>query len=270
MRLLPLLFVLLLLASLPAAAGEMIAYFFDVGQGDAILLQGPDFTVLIDAGRHDRRDVVSHLERVGVEVIDLFVGTHPHADHIGQCEAVVRQFTVVEVWMSGNGHTSATYQRCIAAIMETEAGYYEPRAGDVFAIGDLRLEVLHPGELSGDLNNDSIVIRAIYHNVAILLTGDAEALAEEAILEREYDLSAQVLKVGHHGSRTSTSRSFVQAIDPDIAIYSAGLGNSYGHPHEETISLLRQLGIPVFGTDLLGTIVVYTDGYQYTVTPMRD
>src|SRR5690606_27644251 len=116
-------------ASSAALEWPLIVHFFDVDQGDAILFQGEDFTILIDAGRHDRSDVVPHLERAGVDYIDLFIGTHPHADHIGQCAAVVRRFPVGEVWLSGETHTTLTFERCIDAILESEAGYREPRAG---------------------------------------------------------------------------------------------------------------------------------------------
>lgn len=248
----------------------LVVHFLDVGQGDAVLLQGEDFTILVDAGRHDRSDVVPHLKRVNVETIDLFIGTHPHADHIGQCAPVLREFPVVEVWMSGDEHSTLTFERCLDAILQTDAGYREPRAGDVFQVGSARIEIVHPDELTGSFNNNSLVVRLVYGDVAFLLAGDAEAEAEGAILRRGHELTAQVLKLGHHGSRTSSTTEFLQAIQPDIAVYSAGRNNSYGHPHAETLHATAALGIPVYGTDVFGTIRVTTDGRSYVVMTERD
>jgi len=243
----------------------LVVHFFDVGQGDAVLFQGEDFTILIDAGRHDRADVVPYLERAGVEAIDLFIGTHPHADHVGQCADVMHRFPVGEVWLSGDAHTTRTFERCIDAILASDAGYREPRAGEVYQIGAARVEVLHPATLSDGFNNNSIVVRVVYGDVAFLMTGDAEAEAEAAMLGRRHRLSADVLKVGHHGSRTSSTAAFLQAVRPGVAIYSAGRDNPYGHPHAETLRTVAALGIPLYGTDVHGTIRVATDGREYAV-----
>lgn len=251
-----------------AASSEewpLVVHFFDVGQGDAILFQGEDFTILIDAGRHDRADVVPHLMRAGVHFIDLFIGTHPHADHIGQCAAVVQRFPVGEVWLSGDVHTTLTFERCLDAILESDAGYHEPRAGEVYEIGSARIEVLHPSALTGGFNDNSIVVRIIYGDVAFLMTGDAEALAEASMVGRGQELSAQVLKVGHHGSRTSSTEAFLRAVRPALAIYSAEKDNPYGHPHKETLRTFAALGIPLYGTDVNGTVRVGTDGREFTV-----
>ncbi|CAN5839028.1 hypothetical protein BH23ACT5_BH23ACT5_21190 [soil metagenome] len=129
---------------------ELVVYFFDVGQGDATLLAGPDFTILIDAGRHDRSDVVSHLQRSGVEAIDLLVGTHPHADHIGQIPDVLAAFPVTEVWMSGDSHTTQIFERTLDAIADSDAGYHEPRAGESLSIGSALVEVVNPTSPTGD------------------------------------------------------------------------------------------------------------------------
>lgn len=250
-----------------AQAGQwpLMVHFFDVDQGDSILFQGPDFTILVDAGRHDRSDVVPHLTQAGVTFIDLFILTHPHADHIGQCAAVMERFVVGEVWMSGGAATTRTFERCVDAILASDAGYHEPRAGEVYQIGSARVEVLHPSRLSGDFNNDSIVARIVYGDVAFLMTGDAEAEAESSILRSGRPVRAQVLKLGHHGSSTSSTLDFLRAVSPEVAIYSAGRGNSYGHPHVETLRAAAALGLPLYGTDVSGTIRVGTDGRRYEV-----
>lgn len=244
-------------------------YFLDVDQGDATLFVGEDFTILIDAGRHERAEVVPLLQSVGVKSIDLFIATHPHADHIGQCAAVMRNFAVGEVWMSGDTHTTLTFERCLDAIIDSDAGYYEPRAGETFQIGSARIEVVHPAQVTGHLNNGSIGVRIIYDNVAFLLTGDAEIEAERAMLERGHDLNAHIMKLGHHGSRTSSTDEFLRGVQPELAVYSAGGGNTYGHPHAEALRTIEGLGITLFGTDVNGTIRVDTDGKRYDVVPER-
>jgi competence protein ComEC len=247
--------------------GELIAHYFDVGQGDATLLAGPDFTILIDAGRHDRSDVVPHLVTAGVQAIDLLVGTHPHADHIGQFPAVLGKFPVTEVWMSGNTHTTLTFERAIDAILASGAAYHEPRAGEVYQIGSARVEVVNPESLTGNLHQGSVSLRIIFGEVAFLFTGDAEAPTETAMIARGHPLHAQILQLGHHGSGTSSTLAFLQAVNPEVAIYSAGRNNSYGHPHDEVIDRLQSLGIAIYGTDVNGTIRVISDGATYRVEP---
>ena len=247
-------------------AGEMKVYFFDIDQGDATLLKGDDFSVLIDTGRHDRKDVVDLLKSVGVTELDVIVGTHPHADHIGQMAHVLETFPVKEVWLSGNDHPTKTYEKTIDAIAASEAEYYEPRAGETFDIGSLVLEVINPTEVNGDLHDGSISIRARYGKTAIMFTGDAEEQTETKMIERGYELSADVFQLGHHGSSTSNSKAFLEAINPDIAIYSAGQNNDYGHPHREIVQLLNELGIKMYGTDVDGTIVLTSNGDTYKIT----
>jgi len=249
--------------------GGLEIHFINVGQGDSTLLLGPDFTILIDAGRHDRDDVVPYLKSVGVERIDLLVGTHPHSDHIGQFPNVLAAFPVVDVWLSGDVHTTRIFEATLDAILASDAGYHEPRAGEVYTLGSARIEVVHPQEVTGDLNNGSIAMRVTYGDVSILFTGDAEIPSELEMIRRGHDLSAHILHIGHHGSRTATSRELLEAVQPEVAIYSAGLGNEYGHPHAEVIERLVQYGVTIYGTDVHGTIKVTTDGSGYIVSVER-
>lgn len=262
---------LLMVVGGSAAAGDaqLSVSFFDVGQGAATLLQGPDFAILVDAGRHDRSDVVPHLLAADVQSIDLFIGTHPHSDHIGQCAAVLQQFSVREVWMSGDLHTTRTFERCLDAILASDAAYYEPRAGEAFQIGSARLEIVHPKEVSGDFNNGSIGVRILYGNVVFLFTGDAESDAEAEMISRGHQLQAHILHLGHHGSRTSSTPPFLEAVEPEVAIYSAGADNSYGHPHQDVLQRVGEWGAAIYGTDVNGTIRVTTDGSTYAVFPEK-
>lgn len=248
-----------------AAAGLLRAYFLDVGQGDSILLKGPDFTILIDTGRHDRDDVVPYLQKYGVTSIDLLIGTHPHADHIGQFAQVLQTFPVTEVWMSGDANTTKNFEEAIDAIAASGAAYYEPRAGEVYQIGSAHIQVLNPDELTGEYNEGSVSLRLAFGDIAFMFTGDAEAVTERAILERGYDLHAQILKLGHHGSNTSSSPAFLEAVRPEVAIWSAGPDNTYGHPSPEVIKRLQEMGVTVLGTAINSTITVITDGKTYRI-----
>ncbi len=243
----------------------MEVHFMDVDQGDATLLLSPTFTILIDAGRHDRDDVVPYLKSVGVEKIDLLIGTHPHADHIGQMDKVLTNFEVSEVWMSGNTHTSKTFERVLDAIIDSEANYNEPRAGETYQVGDLVIEMLSPKSLTDDFNNDSLAFRAIYGDMMFVFTGDVEMPVEEEILSGNYELKANIFQLGHHGSSTSNSKAFLDAISPEVVVYSSGKDNSYGHPHDEVINRLEKMNVKIYGTDIHGTIIIETDGKTYEV-----
>lgn len=251
--------------AVPSADGELEVHFIDVDQGDATLLMGPDFTVLFDTGRHDRNDVVPYLQNAGVTSIDLLVGSHPHADHIGQMDRVLESFPVKEVWMSGDEHTSRTFERVLDAILASDASYHEPRAGEVETIGSALVEVINPDRLTGDFHEGNIAVRIIYGEIAFLLTADAEEQTEKAMINRGHDLKAHIFQLGHHGSTTSNIQAFLNAVDPEITIYSAGAGNSYGHPHREVLARILDMNLPIYGTDIHGTIVVKTDGKSYAV-----
>ncbi|OEF96191.1 ComEC/Rec2 family competence protein [Desulfuribacillus alkaliarsenatis] len=248
----------------------VLVHFIDVGQANATLMIGPDFTVLVDAGHFRRDDVVPYLRSIGVKELDLLVGSHPHADHIGQFDKVLDAFPVTEVWMSGDVHTTRTFERAIDAISRSEASYYEPRAGESFEIGSLILEVLNPEQLTGDFHEGCIAIRAVYKDFSVLLTGDIERPIEQKLVNEGTYLKSTILELGHHGSRTSSSQEFIDAVTPDIAIYSAGRDNEYGHPHKQVIDRLYENAIPVYGTDIYGTIVVQTNGFTYELFFEKD
>ncbi len=258
--------VVVLLWTITASADQyMRAFFFYVGQAEATLLKGPDFAVLIDAGDRGRYDVVPLLKRVGVEQLDLVIITHPHADHLGQLPDVMREIPVREVWMSGVEHSTPVFEDAVDAILSTDAGYYEPRAGEVLNVGSLTLEILNPLEINDDVHESCLAMRAVFGDFAIVLTGDVEARTEKEIIERGHPLKAQILQLGHHGSRTSTSSEFLTAVDPEVAIYSAARCSEYDHPHIQVVERILQRGITLYGTDAYGTIQVITDGSAYWI-----
>ena len=255
-------------------SGNLSVHFIDVGQGDATLLKavedGETYSMLIDAGDWTGDEVVPYLNSQAVDSIDLVIGTHIHADHIGQLDAVLGEFPVEEVWMTGNVHTTNVFEDVVEALEASDAAYYEPRSGDEVAVGPLNVQVYHPSELSGDFNNDSISVRVTYGEVSFLFTGDAEAGAEDEMLSAGFDLKADIFQLGHHGSSTSNTPAFMGAVSPDVAIYSAGADNDYGHPHYEVVEYVNGAGIELYGTDVHGTVVVETDGQVFSIETGRE
>lgn len=250
--------------------GGLAVHYIDVGQGSAAYLEWDGYSMLIDAGDWNASDVLMYLDKLEVEKIDIAVGTHPDADHIGQLARVIETYEVGEVWMSGNPSSSNTFIRTLEAVDEAGIPYEEPLRGDEYEIGLLEIEVLHPEELSGDTNGDSLSFRISYGETAFIFTGDADIQAEQEMVASNLPLGADILLMGHHGSNTSTSLEFLQAVEPDVAIYSAGIDNPYGHPYAEVLASVENEGAEVYGTDVNGTIVVETDGQEYSVETERE
>lgn len=252
----------------PEAGGQLNVHFIDVGQGDAILIHGEDVAVLIDAGPSSAGETVTqYLRARGINKLDLVIATHPHEDHIGGMAAVLENFQVQEIMDPGVVHTSVTYENYLDLIDSKGIAFTEARAGMVKDLGSgLRLEILHPTVPSAeDLNDASIVTRLVFGRVAFLFTGDAEAKAEKEMLTTGRNVQAQVLKLGHHGSTTSSSREFIEAVAPSYAVVMLEAGNRYGHPHRETVDLMEEMDILVYRTDLHGSIVFTTDGAKIQV-----
>ncbi|NLY51467.1 MAG: MBL fold metallo-hydrolase [Firmicutes bacterium] len=263
--------ILVLVAAVLLAAGtwaqgqELTIHFLDVGQGDSILIQTPaGANILVDAGdtRAGNQVVVPYLQRLGVKSLDMVVITHPHFDHIGGLIPVLEKFTVGRVLADGQIHTSRTYENLLILIDQKGIPFRLARAGDKLEIPGLdEVLVLNPQEpfLKG-LNNNSVVLAVTYGETSVLLTGDIEAEAERRILEGNIPARANILKVAHHGSRTSSTPEFLEAVQPDTAVISAGADNNYGHPHPETLVNLKAVGSQVFQTSAAGTIIVVSDG----------
>ncbi|RNF39256.1 MBL fold metallo-hydrolase [Planococcus salinus] len=251
-------------------AADLEVHFIDVGQADATLVKSDDFTVLIDTGNWNSSAAVDYLHGQDITEIDILIGTHPDADHIGQMDRIMEQFEVGEVWMSGNTSTSDVFIRTLEAIDSSGADYYEPRAGEIFDIGDIQIDVLYPEEITGKANEESISLKLTYGEVDFVFTGDAGVKEEQEMVNAGFDLDAEILQLGHHGSNTSTSSEFLQAVSPEVAIYSAGAENSYGHPHAEVIAAAENAGAVVYGTDVNGTVIVETDGERYSVSAERE
>jgi competence protein ComEC len=247
-------------------SGLMKVHFINVGQGDSILVQFHNGqTMLIDAGPDD--SVVSYLNQQGIKKINYLVATHPHADHIGGMAAVIRTFDIEKVYMPRVSHTSKTYENVLLAIKSKGLRISSAKAGvTILDQNGLKANFIAPCSSSYDnLNNYSAVIKIQYGNTSFLLTGDAEAESEQQMLVSGTNLKADVLKVGHHGSNSSTTSSFIKAVSPKYAVISCGAGNQYGHPHQEVLSRLANTGVKTYRADTDGTVIFISDGKTFTV-----
>ncbi len=249
-----------------ASDDELAVAFLDVGQGDALLARCGGQTLLVDAGDNDTAQaLVDELKTMGVTRIDLLVGTHPHADHIGGLDLVIETFDIGAVWMPDVTSNTRSFEDVLDALDAKGHSVTVPAPGTTAALGPALVRALGPVKDYGDdLNDWSMVVKLTFGQTSYLLTGDAERIAEQDILDSGADLRATVLKVGHHGSRTSTSKAFLQAVSPRYAVISCGAGNSYGHPHKETLETLQKQGVTVYRTDLSGTITSVSDGVNIT------
>lgn len=250
----------------------------NVGQGDSVLVESDTHRILIDGGRA-LNCVADYLADKDISHLHKVIGTHAHADHIGGLVGVLQRKKVDTVLYNGQTHTTLTFERFIDAIAESDAAYHEPSRGEFFELGDIILEILHPegsaADYEGHLNEKSIVVRIVYGEFAAIISGDIEQKGELEILSSGIDVSAQVLELGHHGSRTSSHPDWVQAVGPELAFWQAGLDNSYGHPHDETLNTLNKLGVLHIGTATHGTITITAqlDGsfdFKTSIIPEND
>ncbi len=249
----------------PVSGDEVQFHYIDVGQGDAALIRTAAGDILIDAGTNDSEEALkAYLDKVGVKDIEYAIFTHPHEDHIGGADMVVNNYNVKNVILPDKVHTSKTYERMMDAI-EERGSKVIPAAPDVaFTVGEVKCSVLAPISKSySELNDYSVVLRAEYGETVAIFTGDAEVLVEEEMLERyrlSGELDCDLLKVGHHGSDTSSSEAFILAASPAHAIISVGQGNTYGHPVQAILKRYENANATIYRTDLEGSLVFKTTG----------
>ncbi|MDS0527561.1 MBL fold metallo-hydrolase [Clostridium sp. SHJSY1] len=246
-------------------------HFIDVGQGDSILLQQGSHNMLIDAGPGESKNSLSsYLSNQGITNFDYVVGTHPHEDHIGNLAYIINSFKIGNVYFPNITSTTKTFSNFVTALKNKGLKLTSPKVGSTFMLGQAKCTILAPNSNSYDnANNYSIVIRVEYKNNSFLFTGDAQAVSESEILKNGLTLKSDVLKIGHHGSNTSTSTNFLNAVNPKYAVISVGLNNSYGHPADSTINKLTNKGIQVYRTDENGTIIMESNGSNISISSTK-
>lgn len=253
------------------SSGTLRVNYIDVGQGDSIFIQLPNNqTMLIDAGEAYKSDnVINYLNNLGITKIDYVIGTHPHTDHIGGLENVINTFDIGSIYMPRAGSTSKTYEDLLTTISSKGLKVKTAKSGVVVLDEDnLKLEFIAPNSDSySELNNYSAVLKLTYLDNTFLFMGDAETLSEDEITN---EIKADVIKVGHHGSDSSSSLEFVKKVSPEYAIIMVGVGNSYNHPYQSIIDRYESVGAKVLRTDLDGNIVCDSDGKKVTCDGDKD
>jgi competence protein ComEC len=249
-------------------------HFLDVGQGDSVLVKYGDKSMLVDGGPIEAGPAVAaYLKSHGVTTIDVLVSTHPHADHIGGLLTVLDEFPVKAIYDSGIPHTTQTYEEYLTIIDQKNIRFIVPQRGDIIDLGPgITVQMLSPppGGIAGeDLNENSLVLKITHGSVAFLLASDVGLTAENIMLSSGFDLKSDVLKVGHHGSKYSSGRAFLKAVDPKFAVIEMGIRNPYSHPALETLARLEMAGSIVYRTDRDGNIVMTSDGKGIMVSAQR-
>ncbi|MBQ4613210.1 MAG: MBL fold metallo-hydrolase [Clostridia bacterium] len=257
----------------PSAApeGELQVHFIDVGNADCILIRQGEASALIDAGERGDGDLIlAHLNSLGVSKLDIVIATHPHADHIGAMAEVVNTLPIGKFVMSfmpeSETPTTATYLNMLEALDDKQVPVDEASPGAVYELGTARLTVLAPLEESKEENNISVVTRLTFGERSFLFMGDAETEVEKKLLTDGAVLTADVLKVGHHGSSTSSSYAFLQRVSPQYAVIPCGVDNSYDHPSDKVLARLDDLNATIYRADVHGHIVFTTDGKKLDVS----
>lgn len=244
--------------------GYLTVHYIDVGQADCMLLIAGETTVLIDGGNTDTSlDVLAYLRRYGVEELDLMVNTHPHGDHLGGLPTVLAEIPTETIWSTTKEYDSYTFDRFCHFADQQDTQIQVPAPGTTYKEGGLTVTVLGPLYSTStyeDLNDTSLVLMVQFGERRFLFTGDMESYAEKQLLEADIDLEADVLKVGHHGSYSSTSQAFLNEVYPEYGIISCGRDNEYGHPHDAPVNRLDRAEVTLYRTDLMGSVIVVTDG----------
>ncbi|MDR2654696.1 MAG: MBL fold metallo-hydrolase [Oscillospiraceae bacterium] len=259
-------------SELPVAAPSetMQMHVIDVGQGSSSLFVSNGKTIMIDAGENGTgKTIINYLNKLGIGSVDLFIGTHPHSDHIGGMDEVMRQIDFKQIIMPTMPKsivpTTNTYLDVLELIQEQGKSITAANVGDTYDIGAMHLEVLGPVSTYNEINNMSVVSMITFGARRVLVTGDAEKAAERAVIGLNIDLKADIYIAGHHGSSTASTQELLDKVKPSYVAISCGLDNKYGHPHKETIQKLEAMKIPYYRTDLNGNIEFIISDYSIQV-----
>ena len=244
-----------------AQAGTLTVTWLDVGQGDAAVIQCGGQAMLIDGGKPEKSSYIyAWLQQHDLRYLDVIVATHVDADHIGGLSGALNYASVGTAYCPVTTGTTETFQSFVKYLAQRGKQITVPTAGETFALGGAQVQILGPLRRAEDSNDNSIVLKVSFGATSFLFTGDAERAEEQDLLNAGVNLQSTVLKVGHHGSDTSTSYPFLRAVAPQYAVISVGTGNSYGHPTEAVLSRLRDAGVTTFRTDMQGEITAVSDG----------
>lgn len=249
-----------------AAAKQMTVHFIDVGQGDSIYIKAPNGDdIVIDGGRNGDK-VVSYLKKQKVKDIEVLISTHPDADHMGGLDEILKAYKVKSVYAPKVSHTTKVYKDFLTAVKKEKVKIKTAKKGVTIPIKGVKAQFIAPVKSysQSDLNDWSAVLRLTYGKKSFLFTGDAETKSEKDMINSKQTVKADVLKVGHHGAKNSTSSSFLKKVKPTYAVISVGKGNSYGHPTSTVLNRLKNSKVNVFRTDKQGSIVAKTDGKKIT------
>jgi len=258
----------------PQIPNELKITYIDVRQGDSSLIQCGDKLMLIDAGEGGNEEKILNLIKdTGINKIDILVATHPHSDHIGSLPAILESIevsTIIMPYISEQSQpTTKLYEKFLDAVAASGAKVERAQPGKQYSLNDLEITILGPHKDTGELNNLSVVLRADFKDTSFLFTADAEKKAEQDILNNDLNIKADVIKIGHHGSNSSTSEAYLKKVSPKYAIISCGTGNRYGHPAKVTLDLLNKYNIKYYRTDYNGNITVKSDGKNIDISSER-
>ena len=246
---------------------KLTVHYLDVGQADCTLLECGGEYMLIDGGNiGDGQKVISYLQNMGVEELKAVVCTHAHEDHVGGLPAVLAVYPVKQVFAPTKTYASKVFDDFLYYVDQQRLEVTIPAPGDTMTLGQAQITVLGPVKSYAETNDTSIVMKVVFGETSFLFTGDMEVLAENDMLDSGADVKADVLKVGHHGSDTSTGYRFLYEVDPTYAVIPVGEDNKYGHPNDIVLSRLSDAECTIFRTDHLGTVVAVSDGNEITFT----
>lgn len=256
----------------PPSDGSFQVHFVDVGQGDCTLVVCNGKTLLIDAGENGHEtDVINYLRSMNVEKLDYIIATHQHSDHIGGLPEVLEEFGTDNIIMprltEEQTPTNSTYKAFVKAVAASDAKVISAKPGSVYSLGDASFEILGPiTDDCEDINSMSAVTKITYGETSFIVTGDAEKDEEIEIVENGADLDCDVLRVGHHGSKTSSCKDFLDAVTPEICVISCGENNDYGHPHDDVVNRLEKYTDEIYRTDICGSLVFTSDGTNIDIS----
>ena len=250
--------------------GNVEVYFIDVGEAESILINNKGSYMLIDGGNNkDGKALVKYLKSLGINRFNYVIGTHAHEDHIGGLDYIIKEFDVEKFYMPATLVPTLSYEDVVKALKKKNIKYNIPYEGEILNMNDMKFEVLSVKDNIDDLNNSSIVLKMTYKDYKFLFMADVESPIEEELISSGENIEADVLKVGHHGTRYASTDKFLSAVNPKYAVIMCGKDNDYGHPHKQALNRLKNRHIPIYRTDLDGTIIFKINKDGITVDTVK-